>query len=490
MSKKSDALHGAILGIGDKYIADAEKFVPRRKKNRKIIYSAVAAMLVCAVTVTAVFVGGGTGTSVSDLPSEPVHHFSPFVAAAADYPETEKYPPLNTMSDSGYNNTIAKWREATEEKKANLGTLPIGTTEFFKKTVSEFMTERDDNVVFSPTSAYLALSMLSECAAGETKDQLLALLGEEDTDSVRASANAVWRAAYTDDGNTRSVLANSLWLRHDMSYNESLVKTLAEKYFASTFVGEMGSSEYDKMLQDWINEQTGGNLEEYAGKEKFDPETALSLVSTIHFKAEWEHTFSEKWTKKAVFHGKTDTECDFMSGGGDAAYVGDGFRAIDKYLKNNEYKMTFILPDEGVTPDELLKNDSVLDFITHTDYSVWANADEIILNVPKFDVDSKLDLIPGLEHLGVTDAFVPGTADFSPVSDEADSPYVSDVSHAARFYINEEGCEGAAYTRVVMTVGASATFKRFELTLDRPFIFVVRGVDDLPLFVGVVCDVN
>ncbi len=489
MSKNSEKLYGAISGIGDKYLADAENYKPQRKKNRKIVYSAVAAMLVCAVTVTAVFVGGGRGGSVSDVPPEPVHHFSPFAAAAADYPETEKFPVPDTMTYDGYLNTLQKWGETTAEKEKNLGTLSDGTTEFFRKTVSEFMTGRDGNVVFSPTNVYLALSMLSECAAGETKDQLLALLGEADTDSVRSSANAVWKAAYTDDGVTRSLLANSLWLRHDMNYNESLVKTLAENYFASTFVGEMGSPEYDKMLQDWLNDQTGGLLEEHAGKEKFDSETALALVSAIHFKAGWDGKFWSGATKKSVFHGKTDERCDFMNGGGDTAYIGDGFIAEDKYFRNNEYKMTFILPDEGKTPDDLLRDESALDFIVRGGESLAVKADEITLSLPKFDVDSSLDLKPMLEELGVKDAFVRGVADFTPVSPGADSPYVSGVSHAARVTVDEDGCEAAAFT-IIYEATSCVPLEYFRMTLDRPFIFVIRGAGDLPLFVGIVCDVG
>lgn len=472
--------------LAKRVFARRDEYIKAKKQRNKKI-SVVASALAVAVTLTAVTL---TNRSPGDEPL-PVKVSSPFVAAAADYPETEKYPSFDTMTQTEYDEIKKEWARTTEKKKSELGSVPAGAEEFFKTAVTELMTkEGGSNVVISPTNIYIALGMLADCASGETREQILSLLGEDDVSSCRAAASAVWNAVYTDDGITRCVLADSLWMRDDTPYNGELVKTLAEKYFASSFVGEMGSDDYNDMLRRWIAEQTGKDIENYSGEEKLSPDTVLALVSTIHFVSDWSEGFNVAMTKKEVFHGTSDAECDFMHGTAECVYFGDGFTAVDKHFRNNEYKMTFILPDEGVTLDELLKNDSVLDFITHTDHSVWANADEIILNVPKFDVDSKLDLIPGLEHLGVTDAFVPGTADFSPVSDEADSPYVSDVSHAARFYINEEGCEGAAYTRVVMRVGAPATFKRFELTLDRPFIFVVRGVDDLPLFVGVVCDVN
>ena len=65
------------------------------------------------------------------------------------------------------------------------------------------------------------------------------------------------------------------------------VNALAEHYYASTFEGEMGSADYNRALQDWINEQTDNLLKEQAGALEFDPNTVLALASTICFKARW-----------------------------------------------------------------------------------------------------------------------------------------------------------------------------------------------------------
>ena len=61
-----------------------------------------------------------------------------------------------------------------------------------------------------------------------------------------------------------SVLASSLWLRDGTNYVQSTLDTLAKTYYASTFSGEMGSDDYNKALQSWLNEQTGGLLQEQA----------------------------------------------------------------------------------------------------------------------------------------------------------------------------------------------------------------------------------
>lgn len=57
--------------------------------------------------------------------------------------------------------------------------------------------------------------------------------------------------------------------------------------------------------------------------------------------------------------------------------------------------------------------------------------------------------------------------------------------------VDEEGCEAAAYT--VIMVGAGAEMPpddEVDFTLDRPFLFAITGEGNLPLFVGVVNQPN
>ncbi len=473
--------------LAKRVFARRDEYIKAKKQRNKRI-SVVASALAVAVTLTAVTL---TNRSPGDEPL-PVKVTSPFVAAAADYPETEKYPSLDTMTQTENEEIKKEWARTTEKKKSELGSVPAGAEEFFKTAVTELMTkEGGSNVVISPTNIYIALGMLADCASGETREQILSLLGEDDVSSCRAAASAVWNAVYTDDGITRCVLADSLWMRDDTPYNGELVKTLAEKYFASSFVGEMGSDGYNDMLRRWIAEQTGKDIENYSGEEKLSSDTVLALVSTIHFVSDWSEGFNVAMTKKEVFHGTSDAECDFMHGTAECVYFGDGFTAVDKHFRNNEYKMTFILPDEGKTPEELLRDGAATDLAICGREGEKAEYDRVLLTVPKFDVDSKLDLIPELCELGVTDAFDIGAADFSSVSDKVANAYVSEISHAARFHIDEDGSEGSAYTviRIPKSTGPVEN-KTFDMRLDRPFIFVVSGIDGLPLFVGIVNDMN
>ena len=62
------------------------------------------------------------------------------------------------------------------------------------------------------------------------------------------------------------------------------------------------------------------------------------------------------------------------------------------------------------------------------------------------------------------------------------------MKHAARVKVDEEGCEAAAFT-AIMAQATSALIEPLpvvEMNLNRPFGFLITGVDGLPLFVGAV----
>ena len=108
--------------------------------------------------------------------------------------------------------------------------------------------------------------MLAELTDGDSREQILSLLGSETIEDSRDLAHRVWNYLYVDDGAGTVIPASSLWLREDMGYVEETMDLLAENYYASSFQGEMGSQEMDQALQGWLNDQTGGLLERGMGR--------------------------------------------------------------------------------------------------------------------------------------------------------------------------------------------------------------------------------
>ena len=473
---------------------------PAGKPSRARWMGAVAAVL-AVVLIGGVVLRPGTGNRA------PVNGHTLALAVypeMAPRPDIEDYtaPLIRTVDYDKYGEAYDAWQESREALRSGMDYTGL-LDGFLSASTSQFLTGAGtENRVWSPLNVYMALSMLAETTGGNSRQQLLDLLGADSIESLRTIANALWRDSYRDDGEVTSILANSLWLSEDLDgrYVQDTLDTLARDYYASSFSGEMGSEEYNKALRDWINEQTHGLLKDAANGLEMDPLTVLGLASTVYFKAEWASKFEKSDTREDIFHAPGgDVTVDFMhSSLFQDYYWADRFSAVSLDFEGCEYEMWLILPDEGYSPDDLLTSGEAMEFLLADKAQVyrddwenwtsgWMNQKEVRVNLalPKFDVSSSMDLIGGLRNLGVTDVFDYTASDFTPLTDLPEV-YVSQAVHAARVTADEEKVEAAAFTFFGLNGAAAPPSDEIDFILDRPFIFAITGPRGLPLFTGVV----
>lgn len=483
-------LNKALDEISDQYIEEAAK--PKRSQWRWM--APVAAVLAIVILVTA-FMGplspGGSNPTVppilqATIPSGPAVNLACGRIATPIYPEMAAYP-------NGKNHaSFAAWRESQLEQYDQPEGYADGTEDFFCDSIQSFLADCiASNTVCSPLNVYMALAMLAETANGTTRQQILNLLGSDSIEALRTQAGYVWNAHYCSDDATTLTLGNSLWLADWLRYYEETVNTLATDYYASVYHDDLSDAKTHQAIRDWLDEQTGGLLSEQAQSLQFDPSTSMVLASTIYYRVKWSKGFNENRNTQDIFHTPTgDVTATYMhrTDKNDRYYWGDGFGAVRLPLEDGGF-MWLILPDEGVTPAELLESRQALELALSEKSALMAYENQknfdINLSLPKFDVTVDLDISSNLKNLGITDAFDPGTSDFSAIS--PDSLYVSKVNHAARVTIDEDGIVAAAYT-VLLKAGYTPPPDCEEIcfTLDRPFLFFITSRDNLPLFAGVV----
>lgn len=409
-----------------------------------------------------------------------------FALAKAQYPQMAARP-----GENDYGENYKTWGAAVAAQRKQAQGHTDGMTDYYAKTMAQFLSgEEGENRVYSPLNVYLALAMLAETAEGDSRQQILDLLGVSDLTTLREKCHGLWNGVYLDDGAVTSVLANSLWLAEDdrWQYDMDTVNALAEHYYASTFEGEMGSAAYNAALQDWINQQTDNLLKEQAGGLEFDPNTVLALASTICFKARWYDEFSPQHNTEGVFKtANGDVNVTYMNQNGmGCGYFGEQFTAVSLGLDDGAYAMYFFLPDEGVAVNDLLTDKQMLQVLQEGTDSELFHHLMVEMSIPKFDVVSDKNLIDGLQTLGVTDVFDMTKSDFGGILTEQTEPvWVSKVQHAARVAIDEEGVTAAAYT-VEMMDGMGSFQETLKFVVDRPFMFAITGPENTILFTGVV----
>lgn len=463
-------LYAGIGQVDDDVLLRSEQ---KRRSRRPWWAAAAAALVAVAIAVGLFFPGGPAATTA-------------YAVAEAHYPEMAPYP-NETAAD--FQAQYDAWR-ADKRAQDRDPAYAVGLEGYFRAGIAAFLTGAGtENRAYSPLNVYMALAMLAELTDGESRNQILTLLGSASIEDLRAQARDLWNDHYSNDGATTSILASSLWLEDGVPFRRNTLDTLAQNYYASSFRGDLVSPAMTEALQGWINAQTGNLLADQVKNLRLSPDAILALVTTVFYQAKWSHRFSADQTAPQPFHSPTgDVTADFMHSSFDGTYYwGEQFGAAGLSLANSGGIMWFLLPDEGVSPEDLLADEEAMDFLLSG--GDWDQSKYLIVHlaVPKFDIASQIDLGEGLQALGVTDVFDPDRADFTPLVDGgAEDIWLSEAKHGVRVAVDEEGVTAAAYTEMALSGAGAPPEDEIDFTLDRPFLFALTDSAGLPLFVGVV----
>lgn len=495
----NEKLNDAFSQIDDRHIHHAATY----RSHRPLWIGAVAAVLILALCIgiwgrerqlpsPTVPIVQGTEPSPTPTPGKlqsPDTLTLANLVASPTYPQMVQIPVLEDYSNNydAYCKAESAWREARNQQYAQPEDYADSLTPFFQKSIPIFLSG-EENRVYSPLNVCLALSMLAEVTAGDTQQQVLDALGCKTLEQVRTQAAHIWNAHYCDDGQSTSLLANSLWLDSMGQFNPETVAALAQHYYASVFHGDLGAPELDEQLRQWLNSQTGGLLQDSIADITLPEETLFALASTAYFSAGFEEEFPKSKTSNKTFH---CSDCDlitpFMENTlfSHTYYWSDHYGAVQLGLDGGSF-LWIILPDEGTSLNTLMEQGDYLTMLLSPRQWETKKQAKIQLSIPKFDVNSDIDLTEGLKALGITHVFNEASADFSAMLSGTDA-VLSKASHAGRVAIDEESVVAAAYTLLLMeATGAPDSSNEVFFTANRPFLFAITSHDNLPMFTGIV----
>lgn len=453
-----------------------------KQKNRSLFHRI---LVICLAALILLLPGCGQKQGNTPLPTEPAPVAAEYLLAAPVLPKMAAFP----TDESDWQKWSAQ-EQAWQECREAIHNAPQGyadsLSDFWQTSIPVYLAKNGgNNAVYSPINLYMALAILAQTTDGETRQEILTLLGADSMESLAAQAKYVFQNQYENDGVHTCILANSLWLDDMFTFHPDAVKQIAENYYASVYQGALESPEMNAALKDWLNEQTGGLLKDSINNlPTMNSLTALVIASTINYRCKWRNTFYEDQNTQNVFHGtqgeQTITYLNQTIDSG-SYYQADNFAATYLPLDGGS-RMWLILPDVGVTPEDLLQNGQALSVLGD---ELTPQRLRVNLSVPKFDITADLDLIEGLKAMGIRAVFTDGVADFSPIC--AEPLHLAQAKQGVRVSIDEEGLTGVAYTVLMAENTAAMPLEdEVDFIVDRPFLFVVESRDGLPLFSGIV----
>ena len=351
-------------------------------------------------------------------------------------------------------------------------------TEMFSRSLFKEMAKEktgDDNLLMSPYSASLVLSMATSGAGGDTKTEMMTGLRLPDTETAGSGWSQVIPALRSNENFTLES-ANAAFTMKDFdilaSYRESLHNIFHSDISPVNF-GE--PEEAAQTINSWVSDMTNKKIDKLIEKDMVNGNTRLVLVNALYFKGDWEKQFDKKNTAKDKFF-LTSGEgvmADMMVQETEIPYaVLDNIDStiVELPYKGDRIVMQIVLPNEK---SGLLGLEEKIDSVDIADiFKQHQRNTKVRVKMPKFKLSSSADLSDPLQAMGMARMFDAKVADFSDI-DGTKTLFVDFVKQEVAIEVNEEGSEAAAATGMGMMM-RSMPLPPEQFTVDHPFLFYIR----------------
>ena len=362
---------------------------------------------------------------------------------------------------------------------------------FTEKTYQGF--DKSSNFTYSPLMAYTQMDLISLALSDdEAIAEVNAALGTSDMEFRGTNVlNAMLNNSYADKQEKSTVQAKNA-VFYDPTQAESnisqnfltgLTSRRAEVYQMNFKIDR----DVNNILQ-WIDESV--NETGFLSKDDLDIDkyTFMMFVSSLYFDNSWSSKYVAKNTKNDTFHlsnGETVTTkfmnhvilndyCDF----GDYVSVKDNYRYgyyveyfVPKKLEDNIFN---VLPNDFLTKE------------------VEPKYTAISLSVPKLDMTCKNDITDIIKGTGIQKMY-----DYEPghsyLDNACETPNFEDASWV-KFTKQKTSVsfdeDGTVVKSITFSVGNGMDSYHpsngYEVTLNQPFVYVIKDSNGLPLVLGAV----
>ncbi len=389
-----------------------------------------------------------------------------------------------------------------EEYKTFLAKLEGFSARLSEKLCAEF--GKEGNIVVSPISVYMALSLACECAEGETRQEILDAVGGVTYDEVNRFTTKLYAFANVDYRQMNALglpetvafqeLTNSIWLDDSISFKQNGVNKLAKEYNCDVYQSSFANGEAAKLINQYIKDKSRGLLD---GDVQLSPETYFVLMNTYYLKEIWNDTGKNlSLTEDKLYFQNSDgsmTHKHHLKGYYVDGKQFDGDRFTSFYTKTEHgFKIYFFVPDEEWRVDHIFTAENIQTVLSLEDWGYLDEENRLLHHTrvifPEFEAEFSEDIQDVLTRdFGISSIFDIDKCKMTGVTDEA--VFCNGVIHKAALKVDKTGIEGAAVT--IMPMAGAAAPPPYEhvyhdFHVFRNFGFVITDPCGTVVFSGVI----
>lgn len=357
-----------------------------------------------------------------------------------------------------------------------------------KIILSNIEKDENGNLLYCASGVDEVLEMLYHAANGKTRDELSRVICENkpvetDNDSTVRSGNLI-------------ICNKDKVLKINAEYE----KLLKDEYHAKILLcDEKNADEAVREANAFISCCTGGKIKKAVDK-KTILTNAVTASNSTYFDAQWEDCFTKAGRQLFYNENGSPEDVDFMNGKADAYYYNEHLHGCMKRYQGGRYEFYAYTKNDksgehkGFTIDDL-------DLLEDMHAAYAGKYLNVHLAMPKFSINSEIDLDVALNDMGLAEMYDKFNANFTkgfiskPYVDKNGAVlptniYVDKIKQQCGLKLDEKGTVAWAHT--VLNMGAVVLCMQPEiediyLCLDKPFFFRIydRG-QQRTLFAGIV----
>jgi serpin B len=353
------------------------------------------------------------------------------------------------------------------------------------------------NVVLSPVSAALNLSMVLNGADGQTRQEMLSALSLSgwELSAINEANGQLIKVIRTPANSITLSVADSLWV-------DSRRATLRADYVKQTqawYDAEMSDIDFSNptaatRINGWASKETQGRIAKVI--DRIDPADLVLLLNAVYFKGQWTHKFDKAQTQQrdfALAGGAVKQVLRMTQSGRFDYFETPQLQAIRLSFGDGDLAMEVLLPAKSSSLGALEAE------LTAEHWTSWQAQYALrsgTIELPRFELKSNYRLNDPLQALGMTRAFHPDGAQLTGMFSSAPGQLrtgrfvISSVVQSTYWKVDEEGSEAAAVTTTGIRAAAVARpVQPFRMIVDRPFFCAIEDRrSGALLFVGAIYD--
>jgi len=390
----------------------------------------------------------------------------------------------HSISESSESNPIQKEEikplqtpDSQELKKFQNSDLTHAMNRFSLSFFQKLSANQQKNIISSPLSAAIALSMTYNGASGSTAEAMARTLKIQGLPLEQINPLFLTlRKQLTQNKEVELKLANGLWGKEGLTFDPDFIKNNTNYFGAEVSELDFGKKGAHQIINQWVEDKTQNKINHLVKADDFSPLTILVLVNAIYFKGLWSQTFKTENTRPVLFthSDQSQTETQTMHLSAKTPYLqGTDFEAVALSYGKQEKNLRMYLfrPNDSIALSDWVKK------LEASNLENWLQnfqEQQVNLALPRFKTEFEIELKKLLSDMGMGIAFDSDQADFSAMLAQGSDAYLSKVRQKAFIEVNEEGSEAAAATSVQVNLRSMPMERPFNIQFNRPFFYLIH----------------